>query len=112
MIGRYLYASHVLDTVTCPKCGDSAVAARAKPGQPRFSYVMRGTQPRFINGDNPIPTNVTLCSDCDCGAAVPFTEPGEIAFYVDTTASAASGVTPCSIAPRPPCGSANDGAVK
>ena len=94
MIGRYLYASHVLETVTCPKCGDAAVAARTHPGQPRLSYVMRGIEPRFISGDNPIPTNVTLYADCDCGAAVPFTAPGEITLYGDTTLPAASSVTP------------------
>jgi hypothetical protein len=94
MIDRYLYLSHVLETVTRPKCGASAVAARTQPGQPRLSYVMRGIKPHVINGDNPMPMNVTLYSDCDCGAAVPFTEPGEIALYVKTTRPAASSVTP------------------
>jgi hypothetical protein len=55
---------------------------------------MRGTQPHFISGDNPLPTNMTLYADCACGAAVPFAEPGQIAFFVDTTLPAASRATP------------------
>jgi hypothetical protein len=94
MFGRYLYANHILETVACPECGRAAVAPRTKPGDRRLSYVMRGIQAYFIADNDSLPTNTTLYCDCDCGSAVPFSEPGDIAFYVDSTLAATSRLAP------------------